>query len=153
VEKRSLLKLANLDLSGEFVAICSRAVDIPVGKPPVNRLLFPEIPKEVFMAMDGLKKNNSVALKTALLMATFIAAVSIPVKPARAEDESIEVSCFKGNLDEGSFIGNLTVNDPRNAGHDCNLEYYDCKGECVGCLTDSDSKQLCYDDSGTKLTK
>jgi hypothetical protein len=137
----------------EIVSTCSRAFAIYLEKPLVNSNLFPETPKEVTMSMDEMKMNYGAALKTALLMATFIAAVSIPVNPVHAEDESIEVSCYKGNLDEGSYIGNLTVNDPRNAGHDCNLEYYDCKGECVGCLTDSDSKQVCYDDSGTKLAK
>jgi hypothetical protein len=104
--------------------------------------------KEVIMAKDGLKKNNSAVLKTAHLMATFLAAVLILAKPVYAEDEKIEVSCYRGNLDEGNFIGKLTVNEHRNGGHDCNLEYYYCQGKCVGCLIDADSRQACYDDSG-----
>jgi hypothetical protein len=149
VEKRSLLKLAKMVSGCEIVSTCSRAFAIYLEKPLVNSRLFPEIQKEVFMDKKGMKKINI----TSLIIATVLAAVLIQVNQVQADDEKIEVACYRGNLDEGNFIGNLTVNDPRNAGHDCNLEYYDCKGECVGCLTDSDSKQVCYDDSGTKLAK
>ncbi len=104
------------------------------------------------MDMDGLAKNNCTALKAAVLIVTFLAAASIPAKPAHAQDESIEVSCYKGNLDQGNYTGNVSVNDPRNAGTDCNQEYnYDCQGQCVGCLIDSDSNQVCYDNSGMKF--
>lgn len=148
-----MLKMANVKISGEVVTTCNRAVAISVEKTVVNRRLFPEMQKETFMTKYVMKKNNGAALMTMLIMATFLAAFSMTVKPVHAEDENIEVSCYKGNIDEGNYIGNLTVHDPQNAGHDCNLEYYDCKGQCVGCLIDSDFEQVCYDNFKTQLPK
>lgn len=73
---------------------------------------------------------------------------------AQADDENITVSCFKGNLDEGNYIGNVKVTKPENAGQDCNTTYYDCQGECLGCFPDKDlDRQVCYDNAGKKIMK
>jgi hypothetical protein len=106
------------------------------------------------MDMDELLKNNGAALKAALIIATFLASLSIPAKQLHAEDENITVTCFKGNLDEGNNIGELTVNNVEDGGKACNNSYEDCQGQCLGCIYDYDlSKQVCYDTNGEKVPK
>ena len=74
--------------------------------------------------------------------------------PENVEEKIIAVSCFRGNLDAGNYIGNLTVTSPQAAGRRCNSLYYDCQGECLGCFTDSDlGVQVCYDNDGRKISK
>jgi len=98
------------------------------------------------------KSRHPAILAAAVLLASLT--VAITGIPAHAQDESITVSCFKGNLGEGNYIGNLTVTVPENAGPLCNSTYYDCQGKCIGCFTDPKlDKQVCYDNTGTKIVK
>ena len=90
-----------------------------------------------------IKKN--IPGRLAFLVGLLVAAAIAPT-PAYSQDESITASCYKGNADEGNYIGNVSVNDPRNAGSDCNLTYEDCDDECVGCVINAESNQVCYDE-------
>ena len=86
----------------------------------------------------------------------FLAALTVLVeaRPVLADDETISVSCFKGNSDEGNYVGNVTVTYPTNAGQECNTTYYACDGQCLGCFTDPKSdQQVCYDKSGGKVAR
>ena len=103
------------------------------------------------MEMDGLALKKRVAVKAAVLAAGILLAAIAATGPAYSQDESITVSCYKGNTEEGNYIGNISVNNPQNAGNDCNQEYDDCQGQCLGCVIDSDSNQVCYDNSGKKI--
>jgi hypothetical protein len=101
---------------------------------------------------DGAAKIKGVAVMAALLAALFL--VAAPMQPSYAEDENITVSCFKGNLDEGNNIGELTVNNVEDGGKDCNNSYEDCQGQCLGCIFDYNlSRQVCYDGNGEKILK
>jgi hypothetical protein len=110
--------------------------------------------REVVMDMDSLAKKSRAAVKAAVLIVILLVAATGRVKPAYTQEENITVSCYKGNLDEGNYIGDLTVTTPENAGQDCNSLYYDCQGECLGCFPDSDfTEDVCYDNMGKKFLK
>ncbi len=100
------------------------------------------------MAIFEIAKKAPVRL--AILAALFMAAI-VPPEPAYSQDESITASCYEGNTDEGNYVGDISVNNPRNAGIDCNLTYEDCNGECLGCVIDSESNQVCYDNDGIRV--
>ncbi len=79
-------------------------------------------------------------------------AYALGENPGDVQGETIDVSCFKGNLDAGNYIGSLTVSSPQNAGRRCNSVYYDCQGECLGCLVDPNRGfQVCFDDEGRQV--
>ncbi len=100
------------------------------------------------MRMSGLHARQTMAVLAVLSMLV----AAIPAKQAYSQDETIEVSCFKGNTDEGSYVGEISVNNPFNAARDCNLEYVeDCQGRCLGCFTDSNFNQVCFDMEGNKI--
>jgi hypothetical protein len=110
--------------------------------------------REVVMDMERLTKKSCAAVKAAVLIVTFLFAATAPDKPVPAQDENITVSCYKGNAEEGNYIGDLTETTPENAGQDCNSLYYDCQGECLGCFPDSDfTEDVCYDNTGRKFLK
>jgi hypothetical protein len=109
---------------------------------------------EVVMDMYRLAKNNSAPFKATVLTVTFLMAAFAPERPAHTYSEVITVSCYKGNPDDGNYIGNLTVPDPENAVQGCNSLYSDCQGKCDGCFVDSDiTEDVCYDKSGKKYLK
>ncbi len=66
------------------------------------------------------------------------------------QEESVNASCYKGDIDAGNYIGSITVTSSRTAGQICNSIYYDCRGKCLGCFTDSRGMQVCYDSEGRK---
>ncbi len=68
-------------------------------------------------------------------------------------DESITVSCY--NLQKSEIpVGNVVVYDTSQAAGACNSMYYDCKGRCVGCFTDSDyTDTVCITASGRMFLK
>ncbi len=112
------------------------------------------------MVTNRSARNSGTAVGAAVLAALVLAAAAM-VEPAYAvgespgeiEQEMIAVSCFKGNLDAGNFIGSLTVTTPQAAGRRCNSVYIDCDGECVGCFTNSNGVQVCYDNEGRKAQR
>jgi len=106
------------------------------------------------MDMITLASKIGSAVRAAVMIVAFFVAATAPLRPAYTQDESFDVSCYKGNTDMGNYVGNLTVNTPQNAGQDCNSTYYDCQGKCLGCFPDSDfTEDVCYDDSGRKFLK
>jgi hypothetical protein len=99
------------------------------------------------------KKSGATGWAAAGVVAFLLVATSL-VNSAYTQDENIEVSCYKGNTEEGNYVGNLTVNTPENAGQDCNSNYYQCQGECLGCFPDSDfTEDVCYDNEGRRFLK
>lgn len=103
--------------------------------------------------LTGLKMNECLLSAIAVLAMTLFLTVAIPAQQAAAEDESITVSCFKGNTEEGNYIGEISVNHLRDAASDCNEEFDGCKGSCVGCVVDSEDNQVCYDMDGKKISQ
>ncbi len=99
------------------------------------------------MRSSGLHASRVIAVLAALSMPV----APIAVKQAYSQDETITVSCFKGDTDEGNYIGEISVNGPLNAAQDCNLEYDDCEGKCLACVVDSNFNQVCYDKGGNRL--
>ncbi len=102
------------------------------------------------MDIEGLAMKKRPSVKAAVLAVAFLLGAAAQAIPAYSQDESITVSCYKGDTEEGNFIGNISVNDPHNAGNDCNNEYEACQGQCLGCVIDSDFNQVCYDNTGMK---
>jgi len=93
-------------------------------------------------------KKQCIAVITPLIFILFVT-MAATVKPAYSEDETIEVTCFKGNLDAGNQVGNITVTNPAEAGQTCNSTFYDCDGKCVGCYDDQNlGKKVCLDSAG-----
>ncbi len=106
------------------------------------------------MDMNRLEKKTRVSVKAAVLIVTFLVAAAAQVKPAYAYGEVVSVSCYKGNPEDGNYIGDLTAQTPEIAGRSCNSLYADCQGECQGCFPDSDiTEDVCYDKSGRKFLK
>jgi hypothetical protein len=113
------------------------------------------------MAMNRSANNCGAAVRAAAFIIIVLAAATSMVEqshalgkdPSAIQEETVTVSCFKGNLDEGNFIGSLTVTSPQDAGRSCNSFYYDCQGECMGCVTNPNGFQVCYDNEGKKITK
>jgi hypothetical protein len=99
----------------------------------------------------GLKANKCFLPTIAVLAMTLFLTAAIPAQQASAEDESITVSCFKGNTEEGNYIGEISVNRLQDATSDCNQEFDGCKEGCVGCVVDSENNQVCYDMDGEKI--
>ncbi len=93
-------------------------------------------------------------LYTVLLGISAVTVISAAgfIASAYAED-SISVSCY--NLEKSPHIlGNVVVYDPYRAAMACNSVYYECKGRCVGCFSDSDYLDVvCADASGTIFLK
>ncbi len=96
--------------------------------------------------------KNYAMVNAVVLAVTFLLVTAVPVKQAHSQDESISVSCYKGNAEEGNYIGEITVNEPQNASQDCNTEYEGCQGACLGCVIDSNANQVCYDTEGNKVS-
>jgi hypothetical protein len=84
----------------------------------------------------------------------FVVAVAISPPSAYTDGENVTVSCYKGNLDMGNYVGNVVIFDPNTAGQSCNSLYYDCRGKCYGCFSDFDlSEDVCYDNAGRRFLK
>ncbi len=106
------------------------------------------------MDMDRSARKNGAIVRAAVLIVTFVVAAIAPANPAYPQDENITVSCYKGNPEDGNYIGDLTAQTPEIAGRSCNSLYADCQGECQGCFPDSDiTEDVCYDKSGRKFLK
>ncbi|HET6419843.1 MAG TPA: hypothetical protein VFG19_06795 [Geobacteraceae bacterium] len=111
------------------------------------------------METTGLIKKYRMAFVAAGFMITFAVTAIQGVKTADtlvsvSYSESVRVSCFKGNPDDGTYVGDITVPDPENAGRICNSLYGDCRGNCNGCFSDSDiMEDVCYDETGKKFLK
>lgn len=104
--------------------------------------------------MDGSTENKGWAAGVTILLLTVILVAIIPVDAAWTYDEVVSVSCYEGNPEDGSCIGTLTVPFPENSAQGCNSMYSDCKGKCVGCVSDFDiTENVCYDSTGRKFLK
>ncbi len=98
--------------------------------------------------------KNLLLIYTMLLWisaVTVILAIGF-VATAYAED-SVSVSCY--NLTKSQHtLGNVVLFDTSQAAGACNSVYYDCKGSCVGCFSDSDYLDVvCVDTRGTIFLK
>ena len=68
--------------------------------------------------------------------------------------ETISVTCYLGNPNDGQTLGNITVPTPSEAGASCNSLNYSCRGRCFGCYSDFDlSEDICVDSSGRKYLR
>ncbi len=114
------------------------------------------------MAITRTANKCGAAVRTVALIVMVPAAATTMVGPAYAlgedpsevQGETINVSCFKGNLDAGNYIGSVTVTNRQNAGRSCNSTYYDCEGKCLGCFPDANrDRQVCYDNEGQEIAK
>lgn len=95
-----------------------------------------------------------VAFFSPLIILILFTAVAATVKPAYPADESIDVTCYKGNTEEGNQVGNVTVTNPTDAGQACNSTYYDCDGKCIGCYYDQNQgKTFCFNNAGDNVAK
>lgn len=102
---------------------------------------------KVALAKKGVSTIISILVMALLLIGT------IQMRQAYADDESITVSCFKGNSEEGNYIGEITVNQVRDAASDCNQAYQGCQGACLGCVIDTENYQVCFDPNGEKVSR
>lgn len=104
--------------------------------------------------MDVFAKIGGAA---GVIIITLLVAGAIPVKTSRAAnscdcDEATLVSCYKGNTEEGNYIGDLTAPIPEIASQSCNSQYAACQRECSGCFADYDiTEDVCYDRAGRKF--
>jgi len=106
------------------------------------------------MEMERLARKSDAAVGMTVLIVTFLVFGIVPVKPASAQDNDFTVSCYRGNLEEGNNVGDISVKDPQTAGETCNRTYYECNGKCLGCFFDYDlSEDVCYDSIGMKFLK
>ena len=106
------------------------------------------------MEISGLsvRKHTSISMAVVAAVSLMLGA-AIPPKHAYSQDVFITVSCYKGNNEEGNYIGELTVNNRVDAAQQCNVVYEDCKGQCLGCIIDSNFNQACYDKDGKNIAQ
>jgi hypothetical protein len=116
-------------------------------------ILYQYAKGEVGMNINGSMAKKCCLTASAVLTMVLFLTVAIPVQRAYAEDESITVSCYKGNGDEGNYVGQITVNHIRDAVADCNQTYEGCQGSCLGCVVDAENFQVCYDSDGQKVAQ
>jgi hypothetical protein len=97
------------------------------------------------------KKKLNALLLLGITTVAVLAAVGFFV-PARA-DNGVSVSCY--NMEKSQHtLGNVVVYDTSQAAKACNSVYYDCKGKCIGCFSDSDYLDIvCVDIKGTLFLK
>jgi hypothetical protein len=68
--------------------------------------------------------------------------------------ETVSVTCYLGNPNDGQTLGSITVPSPAEAGPSCNSLNYSCRGRCFGCYADFDlSEDVCVDSSGRKYLR
>jgi hypothetical protein len=68
--------------------------------------------------------------------------------------ETVSVTCYLGNPNDGQTLGSITVASPAEAGPSCNSLNYSCRGRCYGCYADFDlSEDICVDSSGRKYLR
>lgn len=102
----------------------------------------------------GLANLRHMAVTTLFIIVSMVIGVTVTVRSAYAEDEAMEVTCYKGDLQEGNNVGNVTVTNAADAGPTCNSTYYDCDGKCVGCYFDQNlGKMVCFDNTGENVDK
>jgi hypothetical protein len=71
-----------------------------------------------------------------------------------SSSETISVTCYLGNPNDGQTLGSITVPSPSEAGASCNTLNYSCRGRCFGCYSDFDlSEDVCVDSSGRKYLR
>lgn len=101
------------------------------------------------MESIGSSKKSSPAIRAMVVLGILIAVTAIPVSPAISQ-----VSCYKGDVQEGNYIGEIDSTASENAGADCNSFYDDCQGQCLGCIYDDNlTEDVCYDNQGNKFIK
>ncbi len=102
--------------------------------------------------MERMTRKRGIALRAVLLVSVLIAGTAL-VQPAYT-DENINVSCYKGDKDDGAYLGTVMVFSPETASAQCNALYYACKGKCYGCFSDFDlGGDVCYDSSGKRVLR
>ncbi|MGA7827934.1 MAG: hypothetical protein WCA04_09750 [Geobacteraceae bacterium] len=92
-------------------------------------------------------------VSAAALVVACVLTLAVPVQQSWADNESITVSCYKGNSEEGNYVGEISVNYLHDAASDCNEEYEACQGVCLGCVIDAQYNQVCYDVNGEKVSQ
>ncbi len=102
------------------------------------------------MGKDRSSKKSRPAVRLTVMFVALIAMTAILSGPVFSQ-----VKCYKGNTDEGNYVGDLSsVTNIQNAGQDCNSTYPACEGQCLGCVYDSDmTEDICYDGMGNKFLK
>ena len=69
-------------------------------------------------------------------------------------EKMISVTCYFGNPNDGRSVATIMIQGSTSAGPSCNAMFYDCKGRCFGCFSDSDlSQDICVDSSGRKFLR
>lgn len=73
---------------------------------------------------------------------------------ATMAEQTLSVTCYLGNPNDGNNLGSITVNSPAAAGPTCNSFNYSCQGRCFGCYADFDlSEDVCVDSAGRKYIR
>lgn len=109
------------------------------------------------MDITRLKKKCRAVFQAAFLVGTFVVTVISCANAANTSitfSEALTVSCFQGNPEDGSYVGDITVPNPESASQVCNSLYGECRGKCRGCFSDSDiTEDVCYDETGRIFLK
>ncbi len=105
-----------------------------------------------FYQKEEIVGNCTLQKRLVTLIGTFFLCVMVFLGLASwtPADESIPVTCYKGN----SRIGTVTVFDWSAAATACNSLYYDCRGACIGCSRDFDYvEDVCVDMNGNEFLR
>ena len=69
-------------------------------------------------------------------------------------ENMISVTCYLGNPNDGKSVATIMIQGAASAGTSCNSMFYDCKGRCFGCFSDSDlSQDICMDNNSRKFLR
>jgi len=109
------------------------------------------------MKIQRLTLMRFQAVVKQFIFLTFIVTAFAFETPLYAFDdgeESIEVTCYKKDVNQGSELGNVSVTKLETAAVNCNATYYDCQDKCIGCFTDPKLNQtVCYNAVGAKVSQ
>ena len=63
-------------------------------------------------------------------------------------------SMYLGNPNDGISVATIMIQGAASAGPSCIAMFYDCKGRCFGCFSDSDlSQDICMDNNSRKFLR
>ena len=95
------------------------------------------------MNIQRLAITQCQAVVKLVIFLAFIVTAFAVVTPLYAFDdgeESIEVTCYKKDVNQGSELGNVSVTRPETAAVNCNATYYECHDKCIGCYNAAGKK-------------
>jgi hypothetical protein len=101
---------------------------------------------------DCIKTGGGKSVPAKIILGLAVAALYACFATALHADTVLR--CYKGDKNNGQFVGEINMANLQNAGQECNTTYGDCDGLCYGCYNDNESTgEVCVDNQGNRFTR